>query len=150
MLNKQFEWQGRIKDVDREFRVVRLALSGFITAISKDPTSLDQEGDVSPGHCRLALERLEATYFIRIFAEFEAALRDYWSSFRSSEPPARDLLEGITAARLIPDELGIAAHEVREHRNDLVHDPTVRNVAMSLLSARSILCKYVARLPPTW
>ena len=150
MPDKQFEWLGRIKDVDREYVIARLALSQFNSTVIEDPTVLQGAPDIKPGHVPHTLKNLEATYFIRLFAEAEAALRDYWLSQKQTEPPAQQLLNGIAARRQIPHDLLRDAHEVRECRNDLVHGPTISTVGLSISNARRRLCKYIARLPPTW
>ena len=45
--------------------------------------------------------RLEGTYVIRLFAEFETGLRLYWATIRQTEPPTQHLLDGIAARRAI-------------------------------------------------
>jgi hypothetical protein len=46
-------------------------------------------------------ENLPGTYIIRIFAEFEAALRDVWGNHfhRDTVPPVRDLIDAIGTRR---------------------------------------------------
>lgn len=83
-----------------------------------------QDGTVLPRALRVrdvrrAVQRLEGTYLIRLFAEFETGLRLYWATARRTEPPARtrDLLEGLAATRRISHDARENAQTVREYRN---------------------------------
>jgi len=146
---KRDQWLSRIKDIEREYEAARLALDRFQQAVELDVTALGENG-VKARHIRYASERLEATYFIRLFAEVEAGLRLFWNSIRPTEPPASQLLDGIASSRRIPNDLLAGAHSVREHRNQLVHEGNQTADEMALAAARSRLCKYFAFLPLDW
>ena len=75
-MRKLDAWLERIKDVERQYLAAQVAATYFLEQVQRDPTIL-------PDHLRLrAVTRmkneLEATYFIRLFAEFESGLRTYW------------------------------------------------------------------------
>jgi hypothetical protein len=144
------QWLRRIKAVEREYEAARLALDRFQHAVELDATVLNKNGTLEARDIRRASERLEATYFIRLFAEAEAGLRLFWSSFRTTEPPASQLMDGIASSRKIPDDRLAEAHSVREHRNLLVHEGNQATDEMALATARSHLCKYFAFLPLDW
>jgi len=111
--------QSQVKGVEREYRAVRLATDQLLEIASFDPTQLVQNIDVRD--VRNASERLEATYVIRLFAEFETALRTYWEVSRDTHPPARDLIESIGRVRNTPSDWLAATHAVREYRRDIVN-----------------------------
>lgn len=144
------EWQSRIKAVESEFKSARLAVDRLLTEASRDPAILKPM--ISLPDVRQASDRLEGTYIIRLFAEFETGLRQFWGSTRRSEPPSRtrDLLDGTAAARQIPNDQRINAHKVRDHRNNLIHERDQQSAPVSLAEARSHLCYFISFLPPDW
>ena len=93
-----------LKAVQNEFRTARFAVSLADRAAQVDPTTLPEEGEaIRPSHLRDCLANLESTYVLRIFAEFEWVLRDFWQSVRPS-PRIRqtrtEILVNRVAARL--------------------------------------------------
>src|SRR5262245_37696331 len=121
-MGKRDEWLVRIKDVEREFGVARVAVRVLEGRYQTDPSVL---GSV---YRRRDLERmsthLEPTYLVRLFAEFESGLRDAWINAlgQMSHPRMQDLLEAIKARRRISERLLDQVHEVRRYRNALVHE----------------------------
>src|SRR5215813_12742805 len=113
-------WIRRIKSIERDYLSTRLALDRLLDEARRDPTILT--GDLEPQGIVKASGRLEATYLIRLFAEFETGLRLYWATIRDSEPPTQHLLDGIAARCDIPPDRLAGAHAVREYRNSLVHE----------------------------
>jgi hypothetical protein len=122
MAAKLYQWLQRIKGVEREHSATRLAIDRLLAAVEHDPGALI--GEVSLRVVRDASERLDGTYIIRLFAEFETGLRLFWPTARGTPPPARtrDLLDGIAATRRIPHDQIVNAHLVREYRNSLLHE----------------------------
>src|SRR5258708_1052180 len=96
---------GRIKAVEREYRVARLALTNLNVAARIDPTMLAGE-ELKPSDAASAAANLEMTFLLRLFAEFEATLREVWDRcFRqTTTPPMRDLIDSVAARRTVPDE----------------------------------------------
>lgn len=89
---------------------------------------------------------LEATYLIRLFAEFEITLRDYWErKVRQTKPTAKYLLESLGGRLFIQYDTLQRAHAVREYRNSIVHGGNA--VSVTLSEARSYLCAYMSNLP---
>ena len=147
---RSFEWQTRMKAVEREYVAMHQAADHFKRAASRDPSIL-QEG------LRLreivdALDRLEATYMIRLFAEFESGARQYWASTRDTHPRTADLLDALAARRRIPDTQRQNAHVVREYRNKLVHEREAEKKEESgvIKTARGYLCHFFSFLPAEW
>ena len=142
------EWLTRIKAVEREHRAIRQATDRFKKAARHDPSAL--KGDLRYRDLDHASDNLDGTYIIRLFAEFETGLRQYWDRARGTHPPTRDLLEGLVAMRGIPDEQREQAHAVREYRNSLVHEREEESVVMPVDAARGHLCRFLSFLPPQW
>ncbi len=150
MPHDRFQWFGRIKAIEREYSAAQLALDRLRSAIAADPTIL--MGDIRARDIRHASELLEGTYIIRLFAEFETALRLFWPAARTSDPPSRtrDLLDGVAATRRVPNDMLLNAHKVREYRNSLVHERDDPILPISIAETRSHLCKFLGRLPERW
>jgi len=101
-------------------------------------------------------ENLEATYIIRIYTEFEAALRDYWLRFlkKLTRPKMFQLVnEAIPDQRFSVDVVD-HADEIRVYRNYLVHDNEDeaggKIVPFSVQESKSRLCAYLGCLNPRW
>lgn len=99
---------------------------------------------------------LQATYIVRLYAEFEATLRDYWSKClkRDSEPQMVQLVNFSIPGEYFPQDYIDGADEVRSYRNRIVHDSgdesdgvfptlTIEQVERSLRS-------YLSRLQSNW
>ncbi len=144
------EWPSRIKAVEREFESVRLAVDRLLADSSRDSAIL--EPGVELRDVRQASNHLSGTYIIRLFAEFETGLREYWLATRKTKPPTRtrDLLDGIAATRRIPFDRLENAHKVREHRNNLIHERNEPFAPISVAVARSYLSGFLGRLPLYW
>src|SRR5438067_2246248 len=145
---RNFEWQGRIKAVEREYLATRQATDRFQESAHRDPTIL--RGDLRYREIVRASENLEGTYIIRLFAEFETGLRLYWDQVQGTNPRTRDLLEGLAARCRIPGERKDNAHAVREYRNALLHERAEKVDALPMYEARSHLCHFFSFLPPEW
>jgi hypothetical protein len=107
--------------------------------------------DVTDGALRKTLANLEITYVLRLFAAFEGILRDYWESGlgRATEPPMQQLLDSVAAQRkMSPADLD-AAHEVREYRNELIHED-LRVARFDMQQCVSALGSYLRWLPQSW
>jgi hypothetical protein len=150
MPQRSHEWLQRIKDVEREYAVARLATDRLLADAERDPAVLLSE--LRPRDVHRAAGRLEGTYIVRLFAEFETGLRQFWQAARQSEPPARtrDLLDGLAATRQIPHDVLSRAHAVREYRNHLVHERDDEVTVVGIGVARRGLCIYFSFLPIQW
>jgi hypothetical protein len=146
---------GRITAVLQEFFAARTASDLLTAQTNANPSYGDAHG-WEPRAGTAFAENLEATYIIRIYAEFEAALRDYWRTYRGRDthPTMYQLVN-----EAIPDEafsLDVIdnADDVREYRNFLVHDsedePGEDIVTFTVPRAKSHLCAYLGRLDPAW
>jgi len=150
MQQQRFEWLQRIKTVEREHSVTQLSITRLLREAEHDPGKLPSALRIRD--VRVTADRLEGTYLIRIFAEFESGLRLCWPKVRGSDPPSRtrDLLDGIAATRRIPHDAITSAHDVREYRNSLVHERDDPVSPIPIPSARRALCIYFSFLPLQW
>lgn len=151
MPHDRLEWLRRIKAVEREHSAARLAIDQLLLP-GQAAAPLVFKGDLTLRDVRNASERLEGTYLIRLFAEFETALRLFWSASKGSEPPSRtrDLLDGVAAKQKIPYDQISNAHRVREYRNTLVHEREDAAAPISIGEAREHLCRFFSFLPLNW
>jgi hypothetical protein len=151
MPNEAFAWFGRIKAVEREHSATRLAVDRLLSDAQRDPTVLPSE-QLRIRDVLQTSERLDGTFIIRLFAEFETGLRLYWPSARATDAPARtrDLRDSLAATRRIPHDDLANGHLVREYRNSLVHERDEPTESIPVPIARKYLCKFFARLPPNW
>lgn len=101
-------------------------------------------------------DNLETTYLVRMYAEFEATLRDYWLTHmgRTTRPPMEHLLNQSIPNQQFPRDWIENADEVRKFRNYLVHDfseePPDDVVRVLIAEAKQHLCRYVSCLEPSW
>ena len=142
------EWQFRIRAIEREYVAMRQAADRFQQNALDDPSILRE--DLRYGEIREASKNLEGTYLIRLFAEFETGVRQYWGANWGTVPRTVDLLNALAARRGIPDPKRDSAHVVRDYRNALVHERDDELESMSLAVARSHLCHFFSYLPPHW
>ena len=112
----------------------------------------------SPRDLVMAGEMVESTYMIRMWAEFETALRSYRRHVtanpddRMSTSSLIDWTAGIRQGRAISEDVRDDVHEVREYRNYLVHerddlDPLDR---VEIEVARRRLNTLLGCLPDKW
>jgi uncharacterized protein (DUF2164 family) len=150
MPSSKFDWLNRVKAVEREHAAARFAVEFLLDSTQRDVTLL--VADLRIRDLKNAAERLEGTYIVRLFAEFEASLRTYWTSVRGADPPVRtrDLIDGVAARRKIPFDAIQHAHTVREVRNYLVHEREKEIDFLAIATARSHLCIFLSFLPREW
>lgn len=144
------EWLSKIKEAEREYQAAQFAVDLAKTGAYQLPHICG--GGAEMRDLRRAAEMLEGTYVIRLFAEFESALRLYFRSSRRRRPPSKteDLLNSIASRRSMPDERLRKAHEVRLYRNALVHERVAAVRPMTIAAVRGELCRFLAFLPRDW
>ena len=144
----------RIAAVAREYVAARLAADLLKAQLKSDPNFGRSQGwEARDGAAFRA--NLESTYVIRIYAEFEAGLRDYWANHlnKKTHPRMAQLLKSLADQRLSIDRLE-DADAVRQYRNFLVHDESVKAPPemriFTVEEAKSHLCYYFGRLDADW
>jgi hypothetical protein len=148
-MSRNRDWLLRIKAVERGYLAVRFALDRLMEAARSDQTVLRHALGIR--ELSEAGSRLEATYFIRLFAVFESGLREFWQVQKPGRTPRTEhLLNQVASARAIPNKLLVSAHAVRLYRNSLVHEQGEEIERIPLGTARGHLCTFFSRLPPAW
>ncbi len=96
-------------------------------------------------------QNLQITYLLRLFAEFEGVLRDYWLNGRkrTSRPPMIDLMNSIAAYCIMSNDDVQDAHEVRDYRNDVIHQH-LQDPRFDFQTCRSRLACFIRWLPQKW
>jgi hypothetical protein len=109
------------------------------------------ESDVTHAELRRFADNLEFTFIIRLFSEFEAALREYWQNGlrRSTTPPIYDLMESVGRRIGINSVDLFVAHEVREFRNKIVHE-SHRDAGLDFADCLGNLGRFLRWLPSRW
>ena len=141
----------RIRAIEREFLIALLAADGLEERFRADPSLFNADRLQVVDH-RNFRENLEATYLVRLFAEFEAGLREAWelAYHRSTVPSVRDLIDSLHAQCSIPDAWRARVHGIRVHRNTLVHQGGEDADPIGLREACSYLCRFFSGLPHRW
>ena len=91
------EWIDALKAVERESRVVRIAVDRLAVEAARDSIILGRALRVRDiGN---ASRRMEGTYVVRLFAEFETGLRLFWATTRATPVPDRiaDIIDSFAA-----------------------------------------------------
>ena len=119
----------RVKGAERECYVVAAAVDHYGKAVQAGNAKLpSMPTKTSPRDLVMAAEKVESTYMIRMWAEFETALRSYRRHI-TGDPDDRistsnliDWTAGVRQGRAISEDVRDDVHEVREYRNYLVHE----------------------------
>ena len=140
-----------MNQVYREYLAATVAVDVLENRLRNEPELLT-ENKLKARDFRQFQEHLSGTYLIRLFAVFEAALRDLWSDGfkQTTVPKMRDLLGGIAARRLISQDAFDGADEVRSFRNSLVHESDSDAVQLTLKAAKQQLSHYFSYVPLDW
>lgn len=144
----------RIAAVAKEYLAAKSASDLLMAQLQADPNYGSNHGWESRDGGAFN-ENVDSTYIIRLYAEFEAGLRDYWANHlkRTTHPPMVQLLQSVADQRVAIDRLE-DADAVREYRNFLVHDesneppPDMRTFRVT--DAKKHLCYFFGRLDPDW
>jgi hypothetical protein len=149
-MSRREERLNRIRAVEREYLVNLVSMRLLEQHLLANPSALDKF-DLRQRDYQTCSDNLEATYLVRLFAEFEAGLRQAWRSLvRNTSPPAQVLLDSMAARFFIPQRWLDAAHDVRRYRNSLVHESDEDVPALAIANARGHLCRFMSRLPRDW
>ena len=141
----------RMKGVEREYQVATMAKEVLIEGLGQDTTMLTKKG-LHQADLNSLQANLEATYLVRLFAEFETGLKDYWKNglTKNSRTGVRDIIESLSSRFKILDAAKTNAHAVRKYRNRLVHEEDADGEPVDLKNARGYLCRFFGFLPSDW
>lgn len=146
---KCLDWIERIWEVDREHSVAAVASEILQVELRRKPHTLTIQG-LEHADLDNYNQNLDSTYMIRMFAVFEAGLRDFWKSFRTTEARVSDMIRSIGSKRRIDDPVIQKVEIVRVYRNYLVHEESSKRPVVVVGVARGLLCTYFSRLPENW
>src|SRR6185295_11513650 len=89
----------RIIAVRREFQTALVALDLLADLLRRNPGALAGH-DLRQADHRNLRSNLQSTYTVRLFAEFESGLRDFWArAIRDTHPKTAELLDSIGSRR---------------------------------------------------
>ena len=149
MSHSRFDWHVRIKAVELEYGSARLAVDRLSEVVAHDPGVLGS--GTRPRDLKSTGENLEGTYLIRMFAQFETAVRSFWRTIRpKARTQTEGLLDRVGDRRGIPFEVMRDAQVVRAYRNKLVHERDKQSDPVTITEARGRLATYLAYLPRGW
>ena len=129
-----------------QFAAEYVAHSWQSLPIRENPTHVRQV------QVRDAVRKLEATYLLRLFAEFEAVLQDHLLAVqpqRTAPHRAEHLLNRVASLHRTAPAARDGAHRVRVYRNSLVHRQAFSGETISFLDAPALLNHFLAWLPDT-
>lgn len=109
MANEAFAWLIRFKDIERDYRVTRLATDLLLQSLQTGAANL--EGDLKILGIHRASKRFEGTYIANLFSEFERGLKRFLHAQKLKKMPrhAEPLINRVAA------RAGIAAQHVGNH-----------------------------------
>jgi len=147
---ESLDWIRGLKDIVHEYRVALIAMRRLKDHATHDPTILDR--DMRVRGIDEALNNLNGTYVIRLFAEFETGLRTFWTRTRADEEPSRiaEILDRIASRPGIGYDVLTNAHRSRQYRNRQIHDTEEQGETIEVEDCKRFLCNFLARLPKSW
>lgn len=161
----QRDWWRHINDVGLEYEASRVAVARLAEQVRANANVLADEPTARRGLSR-ALDHLEGTYLVRVFAAFESALRSYerwWHPDRVgvTRVDASQMIDEIGARnaedvprrrkRAIGNQIRTRVHEVRRSRNYWAHDDAdAIDVPMPFGRAKTCLLEYIDKMPLEW
>lgn len=149
MPDSYYDWMTRIKAVERECLAIQSVMERLFRELTKDSTQLSST--VNFRDVKQAYSRLENTYIIRLFSEYEAALIQLCRDLRIRMPQnAKTLINRITSRGKISPSVADNVHLVRDYRNFLVHQTTAEPQPVSIHLATRHLCTFISWLQRQW
>jgi hypothetical protein len=142
----------RMRRVRDELASARFSLSYTLRVVNEDLSALQAAGKdgTSPSELTRCRENLEINYILRLFSEFEAAVRDYWvSRVRNTRPNMSTLMDRVADRCGITALVLVTAHDIRSFRNDIIHQ-NPRALTFDYSDCAKSLGNYLGFLPQKW
>ena len=148
MPSDKYDLIGRLKAVEREHIALRFTTDHVLRSLGEGGVDLDD--NLKRLDVNRASERLEGTYIIRRFSEFEVALKTFLRERKVKKIPrdAKPLINRVASYAKFSGQILDNAHVVREYRNKLVHDLVYGipdEQRMTIRTATSRLCTFLSR-----
>jgi hypothetical protein len=137
-----------------EYKVALAALTRFQEGVRAVQPGFSLPKETQPHHLDQAVEELEGTYLIRMWAVFEAAWVSFWRyrTGNAGQIKAMHLIqwaEGVQAGRKVADDVTDDINRVRLYRNFRVHgDNPAPQVPIG--NAKTYLNRHLVKLPDEW
>lgn len=143
-----------LEAVTNEYGAAKFSVAHVQHEVMRDSGFLHSaENPLKPSFIRDCACHLEITYLLRLFAEFESVLRDYYAFARPSPRPRRTRMETlmlrIAGLCNIPEDPLKKADAVREYRNAVIHHRE-RKTLMTFNECKSCLARFMSFLPRNW
>jgi hypothetical protein len=142
----------RLRGVRRELDASLFALAHTIRLVSRDIKSLQDaaKGGTSPSELVRCRDNLEINYIMRLFSEFEAAIRNFWvSTVRNSRPGMEVLIDRVADRVNMSPADRAAAHAIRDYRNNIIHQ-NPRALEYTYGDCAKALGTYLRWFPQNW
>lgn len=140
----------RLAAVRREFQTALVALDLLAELLRKNPSALAGHNLRPKDHKNLR-GNIEDTFLIRLFAEWESGLRDFWKrAVRDSNPRTAEMIDSLASRRAVPPDVLANARSVRNFRNALVHEESANAPSVTLTDAAIRLRRFFSHLPAQW
>lgn len=138
----------RVKAVESEHTAVRFTTDHALRSLGEGGVVLEE--GLKRSDVNRASERLEGTYIIRLFSEFEVALQTILRERKIKKIPigAKPLINRVASYFRFAGPILDNAHVVREYRNKLVHDlvygiPDQQKMTIRIVTSH--LCTFLSR-----
>ncbi|HEY3245789.1 MAG TPA: hypothetical protein VGM03_20780 [Phycisphaerae bacterium] len=145
-----YNWLARVRD---EMEAARFALAVVLRDwhLHLSAAPLHRGRALSVGDLQRCRAHLELTYMLRLFASWEAILRDYWlrGLGRDTVPELNQLVDSLAARRKIDPDTVARVHDLRRFRNEVVHE-NLQLLRYDFGQCAGGLGKFIAHLPPNW
>jgi len=148
---KKTDRSERVKSVERQYFVAEKARETLEAALKAHSALLTGIG-LDAADLSAFKSNLLDTYFIRLFAEFETAIKDCWKNGLNQDPRTRimEVIDSLASRRKVLDSVRVNVHAARKWRNRLVHEDDTDATQVELPSARSSFGRFLGFLPDNW
>ena len=150
-MNRREAYINKIETAYHEYLAASIAIELLEIRLRADPSFFTGR-ELRSRIARELRENLEGTYLIRLFAVFEAGLRDAWLNnwHRNKEPPVSTLIDAIATKRIIKEDWVDWVHKIRDHRNGLIHQDAAGVEPITIEESQKYLRAYFSSLPKDW
>jgi hypothetical protein len=147
--NETFAWLMRLKSIEREYTATRLAIDRLKQHTMGNPDILVE--NLKFGDIKGAADRLENTFVVRIFSEFESALKHFLRAQGVGIPRSvKGRVNNVKALMRIPKDDTKLVHRVRINRNNIVHDSNTIVESVTMRDSTKFLCTFLGRCQRVW
>jgi hypothetical protein len=151
---KLFSVRFEIGETLAEYKVALAALARFQAGIEIVQFGFSLPKGTQPHHLDLAVEHIEGTYLIRMWAVFEAAWVSFWRHRTGNAGTIKAMhliqwADGVQEGHKAANDVTHDIDRVRLYRNFLVHGhhPAPR---VPIPNAKTYLNRHLVKLPDQW